>query len=349
MYTKKQIATIFSNARELVRLGQPRPARTYVIRLLECALETYKGATSVLQKAKTAAFMDHWIAVSRELYDKGVTDFVLESFGLPTKAAVKTPARKKPKSSPKKGEEPVPAQENPAQESPAPDGGSAGDDEIDFSGLIEETRETQGWGADVFEKNKSAVAEIHVAGNGKLASGTGFILSGNGYLLTNDHVVFDSDNGTYYPKITMNLCGGSKRHKLEVLFSDAKSDIALCKFNAEEVGKCGTVTRIADYSALAQGAECLLIGNGFGMGLAPGLGVVRFTRDSDGNLVHTAPSNPGDSGGPLFNRRGECVGINKSRTVKVNEEAAEGFANATPMDTIEKFLAKWCGAGGIAL
>ena len=66
-------------------------------------------------------------------------------------------------------------------------------------------------------------------------------------------------------------------------------------------------------------------------------------------MVYTAPSNPGDSGGPVFNRIGECIGINKSRTVAVNGTAAEAYANATPMDKIDELLKKWTDANYIEL
>ena len=317
---KNQISALFCNARECVRLGQARVARSYVLQLLDGALESYGNASTILKKAKLAAFMDHWIAVSRELYARGITDFVLESFGLPVKKSnphLKTPPVSVPK--------PAPPSIAPASESPRAQMPSAEiprDDDIDYSGLIEETKNTQGLCAEVFEKNKFSVAEIYVTGNGKLASGTGFIISGKGYLLTNDHVVYDKTNEVYYPKISMKLYSGQKRYRLEVLFSDRKTDIALCRFDPEEVGKFASIKSIADYSSLQQGADCILIGNGFGMGLAPFSGEVRYTKDSDGNLVHTAPSNPGDSGAPVFNRQGECIGVNKSKTVKINAETA---------------------------
>ncbi len=328
MLTKDQIKTVYTNARELVRANNPKAARSYVLLLLNDALERYKNAPTILAKAKLAAFMDFWIAVSCDLYDKGITDFVLESFGLMPKKAV-----------PKTAE--PPREKNPSAK--------ADDGEIDFAGLIEETRDTQGWCAEVFEKNKLAVAEISATGNGQSSSGTGFIISPKGYMLTNDHVVFDGASGVYYPRIYMKLHEEEKKIKTEVLFSDKKADVALCKFNTEEVGRCVSVKRVADYSSLLQGADCLVIGNAFGMGLAPFSGVVRFTKDSDGNLVYTAPSNPGDSGAPVFNRKGECIGINKSKTVKVNERVADGIANATPMDAIEKLLNKWISHNNIEL
>ena len=91
------------------------------------------------------------------------------------------------------------------------------------------------------------------------------------------------------------------------------------------------------------------IGNAFGMGLAPFTGMVRFTKNNNGNLVYTVPSSPGDSGGSVFDRFGECIGINKSKTVTVNGTAAETYANANPMDKIDELLKKWLSKNDIKL
>ena len=50
-----------------------------------------------------------------------------------------------------------------------------------------------------------------------------------------------------------------------------------------------------------------------------------------------------------MNRQGECIGINKSKTLSVNHVSADGYANATPMDKIDELLKKWCEANGIEL
>lgn len=339
MGEKDKIATYYSNARELVKQNNPKAARAYVLAILNYAVETYNKASTILLKAKTQAFLDRWIAVSRELYDKGITDYVLKCFGLPTKQEqqlpkVQKPVQSQPKISPKSGVTAKPV---------IPDG------EIDISGLIEETAKTQGWCAEVFEKNKSAVVEISVSSSESGASGTGFIISSNGYLITNDHVVYDEESQGYYPKAKMSFAGSKKSYKLNILFSDKKADVALCSFNPEEVVEFGVIKRITDYSQVLQGADCLVIGNAFGMGLAPFTGVVRFTKNDSGNLVYTAPSNPGDSGGPVLNRQGECIGINKSKTLSVNHVSADGYANATPMDKIDELLKKWCDSNGIML
>lgn len=340
MTVKDRIATYYSNARELVKQNNPKAARAYVLAILNYAVETYKNASTILLKAKAQAFLDKWIAVSQELYSKGITDYVLKCFNLPTKQEAELPkATKKPAS----------GQIQPPLAQPIPVSPPLHDGEIDITGLVDEAAQTQGWCAEVFEANKSAVVEISVKSADCEGTGTGFIISKNGYLLTNDHVVFDEENGIYYPKVCMSFVGDKKTYKVEALFSDKKADVALCRFNPEEIPSFTHVKLIDDYATVKQGADCLVIGNAFGQGLAPFTGIVRYTHNENGNLVYTAPSNPGDSGGPVFNRHGECIGINKSKTVAINGTAADAYANATPMDKISALLAKWTKHNNIDL
>lgn len=342
MADKDKIATYYINAKELVKQNNPKAARAYVLAILNAALETYKNAKTILLKAKTQAFLDKWIEVSRELYNKGITDYVLKCFDLPTKEEKELPKVALPKPSAKSDGQPVGKGAHPI------DNG-----EIDIAGLIDETAKTQGWCADVFERNKTAIVEVSVyktaSGTASSAVGTGFIISDKGYLLTNDHVVFDEETGSYYPKTKMSFAGDKKRYQIEVLFSDKKTDLAFCSFKPDEIKGYTSVTRIADYSHTLPGADCLVIGNAFGMGLAPFTGIVRFVKNTDGDLMYTAPSNPGDSGGPVFNRQGECIGINKSKTVTINNKPAAAYTNATPMDKINEMLYKWTTLNNIKL
>ena len=339
MESKHRIATYYANAREFVKQNRPREARAYVLAILNNALESYKRATSILLQAKTAAFMDRWIAVSRDLYEKGVTDYVLQCFGLPTSAERDLPKVRRGLAKPRAAEPDAPQPVDPEQE-----GGV-----IDISGLIAESAKMQGWCAEIFEKSRAAVVEITVSGPDGSASGTGFVISKNGYILTNDHVVYCETAEGYYPKAKISFSGDKKSYDLQILFSDKKADVALCKFDPEKVGSFSVIKRVREYSQVLQGADCLIIGNAFGMGLAPFTGVVRFTKNDNGDLVYTAPSNPGDSGGPVLNRNGECIGINKSKTLTVNNQSADGYANATPMDTIDALLKKWCESNQIQL
>jgi hypothetical protein len=349
MNDRDRIATYYSNAKELVKQNNPKAARAYVLAILNAALETYKTASTILLKAKTQGFLDKWVAVSRELYDKGVTDYVLKCFKLPTKQEQELP--KVSFEQPKPASEKIPPQKPIARPSPKDKPGYSAPDDggIDIAGLIDETAKTQGWCAEVFEKNKNAVVEIHVSATSSAATGTGFIISNNGYLLTNDHVVFNEQTGGYYPKVKMSFVGDKKSYSLTVLFSDKTADVALCRFDSNEIQGNAAVKRISDYSHLLPGADCLVIGNACGLGLAPITGVVRYIKDEDGNLVYTALSNHGDSGAPVFNRQGECIGIHKSRTTAVDGDAVIGFSNATPMDRIDELLFKWTSANDITL
>ena len=332
MSKSDQIATYYSNARELVKRNNPKAARSYILLILNAAVESYYSAASILTQAKTAVFLDKWFAVSRDLYDKGITDYVLKCFAL-SSDKIKSDAVKTDVPDPKKSES-----------------SDSDDSALDIPQFIDEIAETQGWCAKVFDANISAVVGLHVV-ESKLhvASGTGFIISENGYLLTNSHVVFDKESGGCHKKIYMSFLGREERYAVQVLFSDKENDVALCKFDPSGVPGFSCVKRISDYSRVMPGADCLVVGNAFGMGLAPFSGIVRFVRNDDKNLVYTAPSNPGDSGGPVFNRSGECIGINKSKIFTVNGSAAEGYANATPMDTIENLLRTWTKDGDIRI
>lgn len=362
MANKEQITSYYVNAREQIKLNNPLLARKYVLMILNAACKTYYSPdVGIKMKVKTAAFMDKWLAVSRDLYGYGVTEYVAECFGLAdmTKKADPLPAggrapeeRSADKNVSAEGEDallpdiegllPEPTPEISAQ-TPSGSGG------IDISKVIEDAGAHSDWGSEVFESNKSAVVEISVVGAARIFNGTGFIISDKGYVLTNDHVVFDESNGVYHKKLKMSLAGEKKMHKLEVIISDKKSDVALCTFDAGEVENFSSVKCVKDYSKVKQGAECLVIGNAFGMGLAPCIGYIRFAKNDNGNLVYTVPTNPGDSGGPVFNRAGECIGINKSKTVAVNNVAADGYANATPMDTVMQLLEKWTKLNQITL
>lgn len=215
------------------------------------------------------------------------------------------------------------------------------------------TVQSQDWCADIFDKYKGSVAEIKAASNGKISSGTGFIISENGYILTNDHVVYDEDSCSYCKKLSMTLEGTKKAVPLNIINSDKKNDVALCAFDKEKVDNCRAVPCIKDYSSLKQGARIVLIGNPLSMGIAPVEGIVRYTHNNEGNLVYTALSNHGDSGGPVFNMAGECVGINKSIVVSVTRGDStvevQGITNATPMDKIDELLDRWCKDNHIKL
>jgi S1-C subfamily serine protease len=240
----------------------------------------------------------------------------------PTRKAEPTPSIPAPKSEESK---PVPkSEEKPiAKEEPAP--------------VV--TVQPDEWIADVFEKRLPATMVVST----ETGCGTGFFISSDGLFVTNHHVVHE--NGA--PNARISICTGDEkfRCRAKLIASDKKRDLALLK--AETEGKkTPFIPLIADYSKLRPGMDVMVIGNALSFGLAPITGTVKFTHAKGGNdLIYTAPSNHGDSGGPVLNRQGECVGINKSVTVSVTrggvKVTTQGLTNATPADEIAQLVANW--------
>jgi serine protease Do len=135
--------------------------------------------------------------------------------------------------------------------------------------------------------------------------GSGFIISGDGYLITNAHVVDGADE--------VNVRLSDKREfKAKVIGADKRTDIALMKIEAKDLPK----VTIGDPEKLKVGEWVVAIGKPFGLENTMTAGIVSAKgRDlPQENLVPfiqtDAAVNPGNSGGPLFNLKGEVVGIN---------------------------------------
>ncbi|WP_413519187.1 Do family serine endopeptidase [Psychrobacter glacincola] len=137
------------------------------------------------------------------------------------------------------------------------------------------------------------------------AYGTGFFVTADGYMLTNHHVVAGAD------KITVTL---NDRTELDATLvgSDERSDVAVLKVT----GKKFPALPIGDSNSLKVGEPVLAIGSPFGFDYSASAGIVsaksrNFSRETSVPFIQTDVAlNPGNSGGPLFNQRGEVIGIN---------------------------------------
>jgi serine protease Do len=135
--------------------------------------------------------------------------------------------------------------------------------------------------------------------------GSGFIISADGKILTNAHVVEGADS------IIVKLNDRSEQ-TATVIGSDKASDVALLKIDGHNL----PTVKIGDSDKLEVGEWVLAIGSPFGLEHTATQGIVSATGRSlpDGSYVPFIQTdvavNPGNSGGPLFNTRGEVVGIN---------------------------------------
>jgi len=155
--------------------------------------------------------------------------------------------------------------------------------------------------------------------------GSGFIISADGYLLTNAHVVDGAD------EITVRLTD-KREFKAKVIGTDKRTDVALIKIEAAGL----PVVKMGDPNKLKVGEWVLAIGSPFGFDNTVTAGIVSGKGRSlpQENLVPfiqtDAAVNPGNSGGPLFNLRGEVVGINSQ--IYSRTGGYMGLSFAIPID-----------------
>jgi serine protease Do len=159
--------------------------------------------------------------------------------------------------------------------------------------------------------------------------GSGFIISADGYLLTNHHVVDGAD------EIIVRL-GDRREYVAELVGSDARSDVAVLKIDAEKLKPL----KIGDPSDLRVGEWVAAIGSPFGFEHSVTAGIVSakgrsLPSDSYVPFIQTDVAiNPGNSGGPLFNMAGEVVGVNSQ--IYSGTGGFMGLSFAIPIDVAMK-------------
>lgn len=150
------------------------------------------------------------------------------------------------------------------------------------------------------EKNPDNLRERKARG-----VGSGFFISDDGYILTNAHVVKDAEN------IVVQL-SNRREQSAKLIGLDIRTDVALIKIDARGL----PTVKLGDSDILKVGEWVLAIGSPFGLERTATQGIVSALGRSLPSETYVpfiqtdVAVNPGNSGGPLFNLRGEVVGIN---------------------------------------
>jgi S1-C subfamily serine protease len=174
-----------------------------------------------------------------------------------------------------------------------------------------------------------AVVGLTASQEGKGGSGSGFLVTPDGYALTNSHVVAGAG------RLRSTTADGD-RLDAEVVGDDPDTDLALIRLAARDL----PFALLGNSDALRVGQLLIAMGSPFGFQSTVSTGVLsalnRTMRGEQGRLIeniiqHSAPLNPGNSGGPLVDSRGRVVGINTAIVAW-----AQGLGFAVPANT-----AKW--------
>ena len=178
------------------------------------------------------------------------------------------------------------------------------------------------------------------------ASGSGFFVSPDGYILTNNHVIDKAESLTV-------ILEDETSHKAKVIGTDPRTDLALLKIDIKKA----PYVKFGNSDKLAIGDWVVAIGNPLGLDFTVTAGILSakgrdiFGGTAYGDFLQTdAAINRGNSGGPLYNTKGEVIGINTAIVV-----GGQGLGFAIPsnlavriMDALRKdgkVLRGWLGVG----
>ncbi|HYQ16514.1 MAG TPA: trypsin-like peptidase domain-containing protein [Polyangiaceae bacterium] len=165
--------------------------------------------------------------------------------------------------------------------------------------------------AELFKRLAPAVVTIAMLDEhgGEVAGGTGFVIDSSGTTVTNHHVIQQGKS------VNVRFIDGATYDEVTLLTDDSANDLALLRvpLSKPKTGKPPVfdALRLGDSDAVVVGERAISIGNPLGLDHTLTDGLVSARRMLQGRawIQMSVPVSPGNSGGPLFNMRGEVIGI----------------------------------------
>ncbi len=181
----------------------------------------------------------------------------------------------------------------------------------------------------LYKKINPAIVCIDSQINKGMSCGTGCIIDKSGIILTSAHVIEAGKN------IVVTMSNGQNYDAKILKRFDENEDIVLLKISV--AGELKTV-KFGDSEKIKVGQKVLAIGNPFGFTGTLTQGIISRIDYAKNRIQTDAAINPGSSGGPLLNKRGEIIGINQAIFNPDNNISNIGIGFAIPINVVKDYL-----------
>jgi S1-C subfamily serine protease len=194
--------------------------------------------------------------------------------------------------------------------------------------------------ADLFQELSPSVVTIFSGSKGQRSgSGTGFVIDREGTITTNHHVIKGAG------QVRIKFKNGAFYDTVDLLVEAAETDLALLRIDlskpSNDSGASPEVTPLplGDSEKVVVGERALSIGNPLGLEHTLTDGLVSSRRIYEGRawIQMSVPISPGNSGGPLFNMRGEVIGITTAQ-VGGPFASAQNLNLAIPVNELKRLI-----------
>lgn len=158
---------------------------------------------------------------------------------------------------------------------------------------------------DIVLKHKKAVVTIYVyKEDDHIATGTGFIIGSDGIIATNYHVISELLDGKD-TALLVKMENGAFFFTEDIISFNKDNDIALLKVEGKGLPK----VKLATTYKAKRGESIVVIGSPKGLETTVSDGILSGIHEKDRLIQITAPISPGSSGSPVFNLKGEVIGV----------------------------------------
>lgn len=193
--------------------------------------------------------------------------------------------------------------------------------------------------AELFKDLSPSVVTIFIKGAMEMqGGGTGFLIDANGTIATNHHVIAGSK------QIRIKFQSGAVFEDIELLVDDSAADLALLRVDLLKPHDGGPKVDAApvilgDSDKVVVGEKAVSIGNPLGLEHTLTDGLISSRRVYEGRawIQMSVPVSPGNSGGPLFNMRGEVIGVTTAQ-IGAGFGRAQNLNLAVPVNELKKLI-----------